>query len=154
VPEAFPQSAFRIARTSPDVDKRKRSSSQPSQIGVAKASFFPASHSQGRWPREQRIESVHQRTLPDLVRRAQCSAAVFQGGALRSGLRLSRAQYQEQCSLISRLQNSLEQVSNALIAYQKDRDFRGQQELLTQAASGPITLVGALSAGGASYLQC
>src|SRR5260370_1615581 len=60
---------------------------------------------------------------------------VFQGGALRSGLRLSRAQYQEAVlSYQQTVQNALEQVSNALIAYQKDRDFRGQQELLTQPA--------------------
>ena len=52
------------------------------------------------------------------------------------------------------VQNSLEQVSNALIAYQKDRDFRGQQELLTQAAqrSDQLSLV-LYQHGGASYLQ-
>jgi len=52
------------------------------------------------------------------------------------------------------VQNALEQVSNALIAYQKDRDFRGQQELLTQAAqrSEQLSLV-LYQHGGASYLQ-
>ena len=52
------------------------------------------------------------------------------------------------------VQNALEQVSNALIAYQKDRDFRGQQELLTQAAqrSDQLSLV-LYQHGGASYLQ-
>jgi multidrug efflux system outer membrane protein len=68
---------------------------------------------------------------------------------------LSRAQYQEAVLAYQQtVQNSLEQVSNALIAYQKDRDFRGQQELLTQAAerSDQLSLV-LYQHGGASYLQ-
>jgi multidrug efflux system outer membrane protein len=32
------------------------------------------------------------------------------------------------------VQNALEQVFNSLVASQKDREFREQQELLTQAA--------------------
>jgi len=32
------------------------------------------------------------------------------------------------------VQNALEQVSNSLIASEKDRQFRAQQELLAQAA--------------------
>jgi multidrug efflux system outer membrane protein len=68
---------------------------------------------------------------------------------------LTRAQYQEAVLAYQQtVQNSLEQVSNALIAYQKDRDFRGQQELLTQAAqrSDQLSLV-LYQHGGASYLQ-
>src|SRR5258706_242296 len=44
--------------------------------------------------------------------------------------------------------------ADAIIAYQKDRDFRGQQELLTQAAqrSDQLSLV-LYQHGGASYLQ-
>jgi multidrug efflux system outer membrane protein len=48
------------------------------------------------------------------------------------------------------VQNALEQVSNALIAYQKDRQFREQQYLLTQAAQQSDRLY---QHGGASYLQ-
>ena len=68
---------------------------------------------------------------------------------------MSRAQYQEAVLAYQQtVQNSLEQVSNALIAYQKDRDFRGQQELLTQAAQRSDQLSVVLyQHGGASYLQ-
>jgi multidrug efflux system outer membrane protein len=52
------------------------------------------------------------------------------------------------------VQNSLEQVSNALIASQKDREFREQQELLTGAAQRTDQLSEVLyKNGGASYLQ-
>jgi multidrug efflux system outer membrane protein len=52
------------------------------------------------------------------------------------------------------VQNALEQVSNALVAYQKDRDFRSQQELLTQATQRSDQLSVVLyKQGGASYLQ-
>ena len=52
------------------------------------------------------------------------------------------------------VQNALEQVSNALIAYQKYRQFREQQFLLTQAAQQSDRLSKVLyQHGGASYLQ-
>jgi len=48
----------------------------------------------------------------------------------------------------------LEQVSNSLVASQKDREFREQQELLTQAAQQTDQLSEVLyKNGGASYLQ-
>jgi outer membrane protein, multidrug efflux system len=80
---------------------------------------------------------------------------VFEGGALRSQLRLSRAQYQEAVLAYQQtVQNVLEQISNSLIASEKDRQFREQQELLAQAAerSNRLSLV-LYQHGGASYLQ-
>ena len=52
------------------------------------------------------------------------------------------------------VQNALEQVSNSLVASQKDREFREQQELLTKAAQQTDQLSEVLyKNGGASYLQ-
>ena len=52
------------------------------------------------------------------------------------------------------VQDALDQVSNGLIAFQKDRDFREQQELLAQAAERSDRLSLFLyQQGGASYLQ-
>jgi multidrug efflux system outer membrane protein len=83
------------------------------------------------------------------------SQPVFQGGALRSGLSLARANWQEaELSYQQTVQNALEQVSNSLIALQKDREFREQQELLTGAAQQTDQLSEVLyKNGGASYLQ-
>jgi multidrug efflux system outer membrane protein len=126
------------------------------QIGVAKAAFFPSISLTGTGGLESnalnRFISAPSQTWFGALSVAQ---PVFEGGALRSRLRLSRAQYQEVVLAYEQtVQNALEQVSNALIAHQKDRDFRGQQELLTQAAqrSDQLSLV-LYQHGGASYLQ-
>jgi outer membrane protein, multidrug efflux system len=74
---------------------------------------------------------------------------------LEQGLRLARANWQEAVvSYQQTVQNALEQVSNSLIASQKNREFREQQELLTQAAQTTDQLSEVLyNNGGASYLQ-
>ena len=52
------------------------------------------------------------------------------------------------------IMNAFQQVSNSLIAYQKGREFREQQELLTTAAEDADRLSKILyEHGGASYLQ-
>jgi len=68
---------------------------------------------------------------------------------------LSRAQYQEAVlSYQQTIENAFEQISNSLVASQKNREFREQQELLTQAARQTNQLSEVLyKNGGASYLQ-
>jgi multidrug efflux system outer membrane protein len=126
------------------------------QIGAAKASFFPNLSLTGLGGLES--NALHQFiTAPSETWYAafNVSQPVFQGGALRSQLRLARANYQESVlSYQQTVQNSLEQVSNSLIASQKDREFREQQELLTGAAQRTDQLSEVLyKNGGASYLQ-
>ena len=126
------------------------------QIGVAKASFFPNLSLTG-------LGGLESNTLNHFISQpsemwsaaAGVTQPVFQGGALRSGLKLARANWQEaEVSYQQTVQNALEQVSNGLIASQKDREFREQQELLTQAAQQTDQLSEVLyKNGGASYLQ-
>jgi len=158
VPEAVPAGLpSELLERRPDVRQAEEIIvAANAQIGVAKASFFPSISLTGTGGLESnalnRFVNAPSQTWFGALSVAQ---PVFQGGALRSGLRLSRAQYQEAVLAYQQtVQNSLEQVSNALIAYQKDRDFRGQQELLTQAAqrSDQLSLV-LYQHGGASYLQ-
>ncbi len=158
VPEAVPAGLpSELLERRPDVRQAEEIIvAANAQIGVAKASFFPSISLTGTGGLESnalnRFINAPSQTWFGALSVAQ---PVFQGGALRSGLRLSRAQYQEAVLAYQQtVQNSLEQVSNALIAYQKDRDFRGQQELLTQAAqrSDQLSLV-LYQHGGASYLQ-
>jgi outer membrane protein, multidrug efflux system len=126
------------------------------QIGVAKAAFFPSIALTGTGGLESnqlsRFISAPSETWLGALSVAQ---PVFEGGALRSQLKLSRAQYQETVLAYQQtMQNALEQVSNALIASQKNREFREQQELLTQAAQRTDRLSEVLyKNGGASYLQ-
>jgi multidrug efflux system outer membrane protein len=126
------------------------------QIGVAKASFFPNLSLSGLGGLES--NALHQFiTTPSETWYAafNVSQPVFQGGALRSQLRLARANWQEaSLSYQQTVQNALEQASNSLIASQKDREFREQQNLLTQAAKRSDDLSQVLyQNGGASYLQ-
>jgi outer membrane protein, multidrug efflux system len=126
------------------------------QIGVAKASFFPSLSLTGVGGLEsnalQRFISQPSETWYGAF---NVSQPVFQGGALRSQLRLARASWQDAVlSYQQTVQNALEQVSNSLVASQKDREFREQQELLTQAAQQTDQLSQVLyKNGGASYLQ-
>ena len=126
------------------------------QIGVAKASFFPNLALTGTGGLESNVLNKFI-TQPSETWNAAFSVSqpVFEAGALRSGLRLARAQWQESVlSYEQTIQNALEQVSDALIASQKDREFREQQELLTQAAQRSDHLSQVLyQHGGASYLQ-
>ena len=126
------------------------------QIGVAKASFFPNLSLTG-------LGGLESNALHHFISQPSetwsgafsVSQPVFQGGALRSQLRLARANWQETVfSYQQTVQNALGQVSNSLVASQKDREFREQQELLTQAAQQTDQLSEILyKNGGASYLQ-
>src|SRR5579863_8219589 len=87
------------------------------EIGVAKASFFPSISLTGTGGLESnalnRFINAPSQTWFGALSAAQPD---FQGGSFRSGLRLSRAQYQEAVLAYQQtVQNSLEQVSNALI---------------------------------------
>src|SRR5207302_5520214 len=126
------------------------------QVGVGKASFSPSISLPGAGGLESNavnrfIDAPSQASFGAL----SVAQPVVQAGALRSGLRLSRAQYQEAVLAYQQtVQNAFEQVSNSLVASQKDREFREQQELLTQAARQTNQLSEVLyKNGGASYLQ-
>ena len=105
------------------------------QVGVAKASLFPSLALTGMGGLES--NALHRFiSQPSEMWSGAFSVTqpVFQGGALRSNLRLARASWQEAVlSYQQTVQNALEQVSNALIASHKNREFREQQNLLTQA---------------------
>jgi multidrug efflux system outer membrane protein len=126
------------------------------QIGVAKAAFFPSLSLTGTGGLESNVlDQFLSQPSQTWYAAFNVSQPLFEGGRLRAGLRLAREQWQESVlSYQQTVQNALEQVSNALVAYQKDRDFRGQQEMLTQATQRSDQLSVVLyKQGGASYLQ-
>jgi multidrug efflux system outer membrane protein len=126
------------------------------EIGVAKAAFFPSVSLTGT----AGFESFALNNLFSHAQRAWNGAAsltqpVFAGGALRAGKRLAEAQEQEMLLTYQQtIMNAFQQVSNSLTAYQKGREFREQQELLTGAADDADRLSKILyQHGGTSYLQ-
>jgi multidrug efflux system outer membrane protein len=126
------------------------------QIGVAKAAFFPSLSLTGTGGLESNVLH-HFLQQPSQTWNAgfNITQPIFEGGALRSQLRLARAQWQESVlSYEQTVQDAMQQVSNGLVAYRKDREFREQQELLVQAAerSDRLSLI-LYRNGGGSYLQ-
>jgi outer membrane protein, multidrug efflux system len=126
------------------------------QIGVAKANLFPSISLTGTGGLESNALN-HFISTPSEAWSGfiSISQPVFEGGRLRSGLRLARAQWQESVlSYQQTVQLALQQVSDSLVGYQKYREYRGQQEQLTLAAqrSDRLSLL-LYQHGGASYLQ-
>ena len=125
-------------------------------IGVAKADFFPDISLTGTAGFESyALNRLFTRSSLLWDTAAGLTQPVFEAGALRSGMRLVRAQ-EEQMLLTYKqtIIDAFQQVSDALIAYQKDREFRVQQERLTSAAADADRLSKVLyQDGGASYLQ-
>lgn len=126
------------------------------EIGVAKAAYFPSISLTG-------LAGFESNALNDLFTHSQriwnatgsLTQPVFAAGALRSGMRLAEAQEQQMLLTYRQtIMNAFQQVSDSLVAYQKGREFRQQQELLTAAAQDTDRLSKVLyQHGGASYLQ-
>jgi len=126
------------------------------QIGVAKAAYFPSISLTGTAGFESYdLAKLFTGSAGLWNTAASLTQPVFEAGGLRSGVRLAQAQQQQ--LLLAYKQAvivAFQQVSDALVAYQKDREFREQQQLLTAAAQDTNRLSNMLyQNGGASYLQ-
>ncbi|HXA57429.1 MAG TPA: efflux transporter outer membrane subunit [Candidatus Acidoferrum sp.] len=80
---------------------------------------------------------------------------IFTAGKIHSNVKLAEAQQQEALLTYQQtIQQAFRDVSDALIAYQKDREFREQQELLTASAQDATRLSSIrYNNGVASYLE-
>ncbi|MGH9413905.1 MAG: efflux transporter outer membrane subunit [Terriglobales bacterium] len=125
-------------------------------IGVAKAALFPnisltASGGVESYALNQLFSPAGKQwnVAADLLQ------PVFAAGSLRAGVRLSKDQ--EQAMLLSyeqTIQQAFAQVSDALVALQKDHAFTQQQQSLTTAAEKAEQLSNVLyQHGGGSFLQ-
>jgi outer membrane protein, multidrug efflux system len=125
-------------------------------IAVARAQFFPSLPLTG-------TGGIESPSLGALLRggasawnfAAPLTQPVFTGGRLRSNLKLARAQQQEAVLTYQQtVQQAFREVSDALVAYQKGRQFREHQGLLVEAARGAADLSDKRYRGGAaSYLE-
>ncbi|HSZ10286.1 MAG TPA: efflux transporter outer membrane subunit [Steroidobacteraceae bacterium] len=126
------------------------------EIGVAKAAFFPSISLTGTAGYESfALNNLFTHSQRMWNGAASVTQPIFAGGALRAGKRLAEAQEQEMLLTYQQsIMNAFQEVSNSLIACQKDREFREQQELLTAAAEDADRLSQILyQHGGTSYLQ-
>ncbi len=125
-------------------------------IGQAKAAFFPQVTLTGLYG----YQAVALSDLFSAPARTwqfgpAVSAPLFTGGALRANLRLARAQFDEALAQYQRtVQTAFHEVSDALIAYQRTREFRVRQEERTEAHRSATELANTRYEGGVtSYLE-
>jgi multidrug efflux system outer membrane protein len=125
-------------------------------IGQAKAAFFPQLTLTGFYG----FQSVAASDLFTSASRAwQFGPAVtlplFTGGRLRANLKITRAEYEEALAQYQKtVQNAFREVSDALIAYQRTREFAERQEQRTQANREASGLANIRYDGGVtSYLE-
>jgi multidrug efflux system outer membrane protein len=80
---------------------------------------------------------------------------IFEGGRIVSGVRLAKAEQQEALLTYQQtIQGAFRDVSDSLIAYRKNREFRIQQEHLTESAKDAARLSDMRYRGGVtSYLE-
>jgi len=126
------------------------------QIGVARAAYFPQISLTGSAGYES-TTLTNLFTGPagiwNLV--GSFTQPIFEGGRLRANVRLAEAQ-REQLLLTYQqsIQGAFRDVSNALVAYRKFREFRIQQEHLLESAQDAARLSETrFKAGTTDYLE-
>jgi multidrug efflux system outer membrane protein len=126
------------------------------RIGVAKAAYFPqiTLTAVGGY-QSSALTSLFTGPAGLWNFGAQLLQPIFTGGRIRSGVRLSEAQKDERVLVYQQtIQEAFREVSDALIAYTKNQEFREQQGLLTIAAEDATQLSDSRYRGGVtSYLE-
>lgn len=126
------------------------------QIGIARAAYFPQISLTGAGGyQSSALTNLFTGPAGLWNLTAAVSQPIFQGGRLRSNVRFTVAQ-QQQFLLIYRqaVQGAFRDVSNALVAYRKNREFRIEQEHLVEAAQDGARLSEVrFKAGTADYLE-
>lgn len=126
------------------------------RIGVARAQLFPQISLTGSGG----VESIGLGDLLTWAARswtwsATATQPIFNAGSLRANVRLAQAQQQQALLTYEQtIQTAFREVSDSLIGYQKYRQFREHQQLLTAAAQDAAHLSEIRYQGGAaSYLE-
>ena len=126
------------------------------RIGVARAAYFPDIALTGQ-PGflSASMASLFSGSSGLWTFAGTVTQPIFEGGALRSNVRLAQAQQQEAVLTYQQtIQGAFRDVSDALIAYQQNQEFRAQQELLAHAAQDAAQLSGKrYEAGTTNYLE-
>jgi len=154
VPAGLPSS---LLERRPDIRQAEQSLiAANAQIGVARSAYFPQISLTGSAGFETPA-LTNLFTGPAGVWNFGASLAqpVFEGGRIKSNVRFTEAQRQQfLLSYQQTIQGAFRDVSNALIAYRKDREFRVQQEQLLKSAQDAARLSEVrFKAGTTDYLE-
>jgi multidrug efflux system outer membrane protein len=125
-------------------------------IGVAKAAYFPQiSLTASGGVESPALSNLFTAPAGLWSIGAGLTQPIFNAGRIRSRVALSKAQQEEAVlTYQNTIQQSLRDVSDALVGYRKGRDFREQQQLLNRSAADARRLAEIRYRGGAtSYLE-
>jgi len=126
------------------------------QIGVAKAAYYPSISLTGNAGyASSALTSLFTGPAGFWAFGGTLMQPIFAGGRIKSGVRYTEAQKEEYLLTYRQtIQQAFRGVSDSLVAYQKDREFREYQGQLTDAAQDAARLSETRYAGGrASYLE-
>ena len=126
------------------------------EIGVARAAYFPQISLSGSGGfQSSALTNLFSGPAGAWSFGASLAQPIFTGGRLRSKVRLAEAQQQTAELLYQQsIQGAFRNVSDALVAYRKTREFRTQQNLLFQSAEDAARLSQMRYTGGATgYLE-
>jgi len=154
VPVGLPSS---ILERRPDIQSAEQQLiAANARIGVARAAYFPQISLTA-------LAGYQSPALTDLFTGpagfwsfgGQLVQPIFTGGKIRSNVRLTEAQQQEAVLFYQQsIQLAFREVSDSLIAYRKNQEFRAQEELLTNSAQDATRLSDMRYRGGVtSYLE-
>jgi multidrug efflux system outer membrane protein len=126
------------------------------QIGVARAAYFPQISLTGSAGFESpALTSLFTGPAGVWTLAASVTQPIFAGGRLKSNVRFAQAQHEEMLLTYQQtIQGAFRDVSNALVAYRKDREARIQQERLLESAQDAARLSQTrFKAGTTDYLE-
>jgi len=154
VPTGLPSS---LLERRPDIQSSEQQLvAANARIGVAKDAYFPQITLTA-------VGGYQSPALTDLFSGpaglwsfgGQLLQPIFTGGKIRSNVRLTEAQQHETVLVYQQsIQQAFREVSDSLVGYRKNQEFRAQQELLAAAAQDSTRLANMRYQGGAtSYLE-
>ena len=154
VPTGLPSS---LLERRPDIQSSEQQLvAANARIGVAKGAYFPQITLTA-------VGGYQSPALTDLFSGpaglwsfgGQLLQPIFTGGKIRSNVRLTEAQQHETVLVYQQsIQQAFREVSDSLVGYRKNQEFRAQQELLAAAAQDSTRLANMRYQGGAtSYLE-
>jgi len=126
------------------------------EIGVARAAYFPQISLTGAAGFESpALTNLFTGPAGLWSLTSGITQPIFEGGRLKSNVRLAEAQHEQLLLTYQQtIQGAFRDVSNALIAYRKDREFRIQQEHLSESAQDAAHLSEVrFKAGTTDYLE-
>ncbi|MBZ5666856.1 MAG: efflux transporter outer membrane subunit [Acidobacteriia bacterium] len=126
------------------------------QIGVARAAYFPQISLTGAAGFESTaLSNLFTGPAGLWSLSGSFTQPIFQGGRLKSNVRLAEAQQQQAVLAYQQtIKGAFRDVSDALVAYRKTREFRIQQEHLVESAQDAARLSEVrFKAGTTDYLE-